>query len=405
MKIILFGAGASIPFFERTLTTKYITDEVCSLNRWERTMGKFWRVTKRHSLSAKKIVQLIKSIRKSIPDCNFEDIAEVLDKMAVYCNEFPAIPITFNNTLKAFKQCGLIRKKSHLHIDIDLPFLFRCVIADIFYEIEQKRNSNYEILINKQKQFIERMKENEKENISIVTLNYDDCIYSSVNGLLKTGYIDNPEKENRQDFSGEIFLKAKYSLSFLHGSMRFFDSHFTNKRIEPPYLRIENVGSLKDDHRSINIDDMSFNTFITTGKSKEQSFSHMPYSLYYHKMATDILIHCNELIIIGYSFNDEHINRLLENFLAKDSIKRMIVVDKYEENVIKGPDTKLLDAIQEICGGVPRNWDNIDELQKINNEGYGYLFPKILFYRKGYECFLEEYTNVMCHFHKCQFQS
>ena len=85
--------------------------------------------------------------------------------------------------------------------------------------------------------------------------------------------------------------------------------------------------------------------------------------------------------------------------------KRMIVVDKYEENVIKGPDTKLLDAIQEICGGVPRNWDNIDELQKINNEGYGYLFPKILFYRKGYECFLEEYTNVMCHFHKCQFQS
>ena len=138
MKIILFGAGASIPFFERTLTTKYITDEVCSLNRWERTMGKFWRVTKRHSLSAKKIVQLIKNIRKSIPDCNFEDIAEVLDKMTVYCNESPAIPITFNNTLKAFKQCGLIRKKSHLHIDIDLPFLFRCVIADIFYEIEQK---------------------------------------------------------------------------------------------------------------------------------------------------------------------------------------------------------------------------------------------------------------------------
>lgn len=405
MKIILFGAGASIPFFERTLTTKYITDEVCSKERWERFMGKFWRVTKRHSLSAKKIVQLIKNIRKSISDCNFEDIAEALDKMAVYCNELPAIPITFNNTLKAFKQCGLIRKKNNMYIDIDLPFLFRCIIADIFYEIEQKRSSNYETLINKQKRFIESMKGNDEENISIVTLNYDDCIYSSINGLFKTGYIDNPEKENRQDFSGDIFLKAKYSLSFLHGSMRFFDSHFTNKRIEPPYLRIENVGNLKDDHRSININDMSFNTFITTGKSKEQSFNHMPYSLYYHKMATDILIHCTELIIIGYSFNDEHINRLLENFLAKDSMKRMIVVDKYEKDVIRGSDTLLMDTLQKICGGTLKNFDYKDELEKVNNDGYGYLFPKILFYKKGYECFLEEYTNVLRHFHECQIQS
>ena len=405
MKIILFGAGASIPFFEQKLTTKYITDEVCSKERWERILGISWKVSKKHSLSVNKIVRLIKNIRRSIPDCNFEDIAEVLDKMAVYCNELPAIPITFNNTLKAFKQCGLIRKKNNMYIDIDLPFLFRCIIADIFYEIEQKRSSNYETLINKQKRFIESMKGNDKENISIVTLNYDDCIYSSVNGLFKTGYIDNPEKENRQDFSGEIFLKAKYTLSFLHGSMRFFDSHFTNKKIETPFSRIENVGNTKDDHRSINIDDMSFNTFITTGKNKEQSFSHIPYSLYYHKMTTDILTHCDELIIVGYSFNDEHINRLLENFLSIDSMKRMIVIDKYVEDVIKDTDTEFIDALQKICRGTTKNGDYDDELQKINNKGYGYLFPKILFYKKGYECFLEEYTNVLCHSHECQFQS
>ncbi len=33
--------------------------------------------------------------------------------------------------------------------------------------------------------------------------------------------------------------------------------------------------------------------------------------------------------------------------------------------------------------------------KKFNENGYGYLFPKILLYTKGYEAFLKEFSSVL----------
>lgn len=39
--------------------------------------------------------------------------------------------------------------------------------------------------------------------------------------------------------------------------------------------------------------------------------------------------------------------------------------------------------------------DDAYEIQKFNENGYGYLFPKILLYTKGYEAFLKEFSSVL----------
>ena len=40
MNTILFGAGASIPFFDEFLTTTYITKQILDIANWEKVLKK-----------------------------------------------------------------------------------------------------------------------------------------------------------------------------------------------------------------------------------------------------------------------------------------------------------------------------------------------------------------------------
>ena len=41
MKTFVFGAGASIPFFDPRLNTQYLADKVCDIVEWQRVIAKY----------------------------------------------------------------------------------------------------------------------------------------------------------------------------------------------------------------------------------------------------------------------------------------------------------------------------------------------------------------------------
>lgn len=41
MQTIIFGAGASVPYFNPRLSTSYLTSKVSDFNEWDRVMKKY----------------------------------------------------------------------------------------------------------------------------------------------------------------------------------------------------------------------------------------------------------------------------------------------------------------------------------------------------------------------------
>ena len=60
MKLLLFGAGASIPFFKQPLTTTYITNEVMNKRIWETVLNEYWKISNEHIATPHQITKLIK---------------------------------------------------------------------------------------------------------------------------------------------------------------------------------------------------------------------------------------------------------------------------------------------------------------------------------------------------------
>lgn len=397
MKLLLFGAGASIPFFERPLTTSYITNEISNKDRWEMILNEHWKAQKEHLLTSHKIVKFINVIKASYEQANFEDVCDIFDKIASINNPYSNYKLPFQETIYCLQNCNILKKK-YTKFPWVMPFIFRCVLLSIFLEAERKHSHLYEELVRKQRQFILDYVSNDES--SIISLNYDDNIYSSVKNEYNTGFYIDEKQLNRCFFSENQFFNSKKTLSFLHGNIRFYNNHFTDISIEDVIYRLKDMYNLINNSCVHSYQTSSFNTFITTGREKELTFNESPYSAYYHKMAIDIL-NSDDIIIIGYSFNDKHINRLLKNYWFKNSFKRIIVVDKidskFDIHSVDSFNHAIINNIEEAFN-LQINYHDEYEIDKLNNEGYGYLFPKILFYKKGYDCFLNEYLNVISSF-------
>ena len=400
MKLLLFGAGASIPFFKQPLTTTYITNEVLNKKIWETILNEYWKISNEHIATPHQITKLIKTIKSNFHNANFEDICEVLDKLALLNWPFDyEDKVVFKETILSIIKCKVLKNgNKRNYYSYIIPFLYRCVILSIFLKAENNHSPTYKKMINKQMEFIETYTKYETKS-SIVSLNYDDNLYQSIKGVFKTGFIEDKNYINRNFFSVNDYFKANKTICFLHGNIRFWGYRFMNNIIEPLCNRIQNMYNIKDEYTPYNLSSKSFNITLTTGRDKELTFNEHPYSAYYTKLAVDIL-ESEEILIVGYSFNDEHINRLLKNFWGKNRIKRIIIVDKIEERIDCNHPENLNGVINKIeqVFSTSLNYDKKEEIDKVNSEGYGYLFPKILFYKNGYESFLNEFDDVIVSF-------
>ena len=389
------GAGASIPFFTTRLTTSYLTNEIQREANWAPLVTRYTNIMRNvNVVRVNQIMDALGRIRQINGSLNFEQIIEIVDKISSFnFNPLPESKI-LHNILHYF---GALPDRTNVWDSV--PFLFRQLICELIVQLEENPTLVYNNLIDLQRGFIQRISEN--GGLNIFSLNYDEIIYDSVEGLdFTNGFVD-------QRFNLNTYRLASNVISFPHGHVRFSEDdlgviYYPHGAIANQE-RFRNIGR-SDLRRTVYLNDTpysySFNTFIVTGQSKESTFDKNPYSLYYQRFAHDTL-RASDIYIIGYSFSDAHFNRMLLNYLTISDYNKLYVVD-YFPGLVDVPDEFMSpnSLVNRMLTGlnvnsielIPNNNQYVhhDLVRDLNTNGYGYIMPQVWFYKKGYDSFLNE---------------
>ena len=321
--VIIFGAGASIPFFCPPITTDALTCAVQEKTKWKSLLERYIAAMGNEDcvVNWDPILCLIQRARNIKKNLNFEQLIELIDKHSSYA---------IGDSVLVNSGIGIQSKRQHdllkfFKVDWPLgdgqywdmvPFLFRQMIAEAIEKWDSLfRSPDYYNLLTKQSEFLSGQLQ--QGNLSVYTFNYDDVLPQTVpveKIPLETGFVCDR-------FNSVKFLQAPSVLAFPHGHARWtqddcgirsFSSisaanswrldHLSDSGFEKTTCRVDAHGAY------------DFNTFLTTGQDKEPSFSRNPYCAYYQRLAHDLL-YANAVIVAGYSFRDPHIDRLLLNFL------------------------------------------------------------------------------------------
>lgn len=411
----LFGAGASIPYFDPRLTTKYLTEQISNQLNWEEVVTKYKSISGKETVKPEIVCGIIDTILKISPASNFEQIAEVIDKIAsINYNMNPN-----NNlinlllvTLKATDICSDIKTMLGWR---DIPFLFRQIIAEVILKLENQHLSlSHNQLINMQHDFIEYVTKMD-DSISVVSLNYDNNVLKS---LVELGFEKGCKPTNEHyglQLDVDKFMNCNKVAYFPHGHLRFCLSNNNNVT----YYSDSNTAN---DERWNGTDSIgigstltltngkfayNFNTFLTTGQTKDDTLNTLPYAIYYQRLALDIA-NSDTIYIIGYSFGDEHINRLLKSFIKKNNKNKVYIIDFYNEDVSMTVEyQEQSNLINKIHSVFNTEWSvyvdgdgykypiNQQEVNNLNSKGFGEIFRNVIFYKKGYDAFLKEYNTII----------
>ena len=401
-KIVIFGSGASIPFFNPPLTTDFLTSKIKDRNLWEDLVSRFNNLMRgTNVIDLNIIIAAIERIDTINNKSNFEQIIEIIDKVSSYCFD----PITnskaFHNILRFFN----VRNKQMFcsHSWNITPFLFRQLIAESILNLQNKcKDEKYHHLTTLQANFFEYIMT--KGNISLFSFNYDDVLHDS----LRTLDFEHGFKNGR--FDSLRYFTADNTISFPHGHLRFtIDDNgikYYEDSIQANTDRFDKLAVYDSNETRYIVESnycYNFNTFLVTGNAKESTFDNNPYAAYYQKLAADIL-GGNEITIVGYSFGDSHINRLLLNFLELNVNNRIFVIDKASNPVNMIPDfmnqNSIINKIFSWLDKKPLPLSNVytykyqKNVDEINKNGYGMLSPQIYIYKNGYENFLTDFVNI-----------
>jgi hypothetical protein len=151
----------------------------------------------------------------------------------------------------------------------------------------------------------------------------------------------------------------------------------------------------------------TFNTSMVTGRDKDSAFDANPYSAYYQRLASDLRT-ADRVIVIGFSFGDRHIVRLLMNFLRLNPANRLLVVDYHPSPVemmasftntgsllhraLSAFDIDSLPLHGNFAQHTYANQSGIDDL---NRTGCAEIYPRLVFYKEGFASFLGEYAAAL----------
>ena len=399
MNLLFFGAGASIPFYP-SLTTDYITKELKKLCNWEYII-ELYNETNNSKIDCTKIITLLKTIITTNPQANFEEICGFIDSITnILIDAERNTYDKYDRITDTLLRCKILELKLESISNIKyIPYLFRCLIVHIFLNVQ--KTEYYDELIVQQKEFINYFT-SETNKSSIVSLNYDDILKDTIGEIYYNGF--DKKQPSHMPFSCENFFHSKRTISYLHGCIRFFyalpDIQYSYENIPSIKDRLDKLvlqKSLNNQHLTSNLENHSYNVFITTGIAKNISMDYLPYNAYYTKFASDI---CKSsiIIIIGYSFKDHHVNRILSPFLNMNKENKIIIVDNNENNNLSINDlckfgNILYDIYRVFLCEVPLN--NNQEYNNINTIGYGFITDQILYYKNGYGKFLSEYKTII----------
>lgn len=276
------------------------------------------------------------------------------------------------------------------------------------------KSGDYTHLLEKQKAFIAYAAKSEEA--SIISTNYDNCVPDSLHGLGFDTCFRPFNSRYLMQIDIHSFMNAPRVVYYPHGHLRF---HFTdNDNVTYWHDSIMANNERWDGLASTATGSTltvtpgkfayNFNTFITTGQTKDDSFNHLPYAIYYQRMACDIA-NSDTVYIIGYSFSDDHFNRLMKSFLKLKDTNKVVIVDYYPDAI--GMVDEYMDQnniISKICQVFGTEWSvlydstrqtklpfNQQEVERLNQDGFGEIFPNVYFYKKGYNDFLNEFTKFI----------
>lgn len=418
MNTFLFAAGASVPFFENpSLSTGYLTQKVKDINEWQRVINKYTSIKGPSVViaSPQSVVDVINKIISYAPNANFEQIAEVLDKISSYSMD----PIPSNRMMNLVQYVLMdIMKNPRKWPGIGMhaiPFLFREIIAEAILDLESNHKSgDYTHLLEKQKAFIAYAAKDEKA--SIISTNYDNCVPDSLNGLDFDSCFETTDRQYPMQININKFMNAHHVVYYPHGHLRFqfTDNDNVTYWQDPIMANNERWNGLASSAIGSTLTvtpgkfAYNFNTFITTGQTKDDSFNHLPYAIYYQRMACDIA-NSDTVYIIGYSFSDDHFNRLMKSFLKLKDTNKVVIVDYYPNAI--GMVDEYMDQnniISKICQVFGTEWSvlydstrqtklpfNQPVVERLNQDGFGEIFPNVYFYKKGYKEFLKDFKTVI----------
>lgn len=150
----------------------------------------------------------------------------------------------------------------------------------------------------------------------------DFCSSAGNHAQSKISKFDFDPAMNNYKF-GEYESQFEVELHHLHGSLSLFIDGIRNKAIK---FRNEEI-LLNDIYGKIAKENWDLRPAIITGGGKSKKVNQYPFEFYYRNLK-DLCTYAkfNKLYIVGYSFRDEHINKLLKRWIS--------AVEKPEDGIL-----------------------------------------------------------------------
>lgn len=174
-----------------------------------------------------------------------------------------------------------------------------------------------------------------KEKLDVFTFNYDTTIEQSVKDYID-GFVDVPESEYNR-FEPRILIDSteeKTYMNHVHGCIMYghpfnFDSNYDHEdlfKFKTYSDSKENYDRIRKSNSSTQAGEEIVMGPIITGLHKTEKTLCLPYDIYAKNLASKIITN-NRILIIGYSFGDYYVNKMLEriNLLHGDDYKVVLI--------------------------------------------------------------------------------
>lgn len=267
---------------------------------------------------------------------NLENILEYLQSLYLVTSKI-------NNKQKIYY------KKNDIENDIlsddiqkDINIIKNFIINEIL------EHDNTLIVIELYKLFYQKIiNKNRKNPINIFTTNYDlynETALDRLNFLYNNGFSGTVERKfnpmlykyiyvENMNLNKDVWEPVSYffNLIKLHGSISW---EADREKLE--IYENNNLKNLKDNVATVD------KVMIYPSPLKDRSTLMTPYSDLFRFLENSLYLNNSTLIVIGYSFGDEHINRVIFNALANPTFRLIIFGDSDNiKNLIKRNDKRI----------------------------------------------------------------
>lgn len=255
------------------------------------------------------VEDLTKKIRKIITEKKFEELLSDNDNVEIILNKVQQLRSLLGDSKK-------INELSKTDIQKLEKKIKKTIFEELSQDVKYEKLINFVVWLN----FINR--DHEKE---IFTLNYDLLIEKALeNANLPyfSGFLGNVKPffipDSVDDFTGDYVKSSWTKLWKLHGSLNF-------KKGEDGKIFIDN--SMNDDFENLLVYP-SMDKYISSRKA--------PFISYMDRFRKYLLGKEKLLLILGYSFGDEHVNDIVINGLNNNSRLSVFVFTFNEDTFKKG---------------------------------------------------------------------